>query len=258
MANALVVHNDKLPWSQLVCRAAQYVRMSTDYQQYSIANQAAVIAAYAQLHQLSIVRTYRDEGESGLRIKNRRGLTQLLEDVRSGNADFSHVLVYDVSRWGRFQDIDESAHHEFICKQVGIRVSYCAEQFDNDGSLISGIVKNIKRVMAAEYSRELSARVHAAQLRLARLGFLVGGRIGYALQRLVVDEQSGPKGILRDGERKFLTTDHVKVHPGTVDERAVVKWIFEEYLRGKSQAYIWRELNLRGVPAKQGGNGIVT
>jgi DNA invertase Pin-like site-specific DNA recombinase len=48
--------------------------MSTDYQRYSIENQAAVIAAYAQLHDLSIVRTYRDEGESGLKLKNRAGL----------------------------------------------------------------------------------------------------------------------------------------------------------------------------------------
>jgi DNA invertase Pin-like site-specific DNA recombinase len=37
------------------------------------------------------------------------------------------VLVYDVSRWGRFQDIDESAHYEFVCKQAGIKVAYCAE-----------------------------------------------------------------------------------------------------------------------------------
>jgi DNA invertase Pin-like site-specific DNA recombinase len=74
--------------------------MSTDYQKYSIESQAAVIATYAQLHELTIVRTYRDEGESGLKIKNRAGLNQLLEDVRSGNADFGHVLVFDVSRWG--------------------------------------------------------------------------------------------------------------------------------------------------------------
>jgi hypothetical protein len=32
-----------------------------------------VIAAYAQLHDLSIIRTYRDEGESGLKLKNRAG-----------------------------------------------------------------------------------------------------------------------------------------------------------------------------------------
>src|SRR6266550_223764 len=156
MANALVVRKTQVPTSQKTFRAAQYVRMSTDYQRYSIENQAAAIAAYAQLHDLSIVRTYRDEGESGLKIRNRRGLIQLLDDVRSGHADFDHILVYDVSRWGRFQDVDESAHYEFICKQAGIKVAYCAEQFDNDGSMISHIMKNIKRVMAAEYSRELS------------------------------------------------------------------------------------------------------
>ncbi len=170
MANALVIHRDRLPQSQKALRAAQYVRMSTDLQKYSIENQAVVIAAFAQLHHLTIVRTYRDEGESGLRIKNRLGLTQLIKDVQSGSADYSHVLVFDVSRWGRFQDVDESAHYEFICKQAGIKVAYCAEQFDNDGSLISHIMKNIKRVMAAEFSRELSAKVHAGRSRLVRLG----------------------------------------------------------------------------------------
>src|SRR5260370_34919354 len=108
MGNALVVQRTRLPQSQTALRAAQYVRMSTDYQRYSIENQAAVIAAYAQMHHLLIVRTYRDEGESGLKLKNRAGLIRLLDDVRSGHADFDHTLVYDVSRCGRFQDIDET------------------------------------------------------------------------------------------------------------------------------------------------------
>jgi DNA invertase Pin-like site-specific DNA recombinase len=250
MANALVVHKDSLPQSQKNLRAAQYVRMSTDYQRYSIENQAAVIAAYAQLHKLSIVHTYRGEGESGLKIKNRRGLTELIEDVRSDRADFRHVLVFDVSRWGRFQDVDESAHYEFICKQAGIKVAYCAEQFDNDGSLISNIVKNIKRVMAAEFSRELSAKVHAGASRLAKLGFKMGGPVGYGLQRLVVDEKCQPRGTLKTGERKFLTTDRVKVRPGTVEQAEVVLWIFKEFLSGKRQSKIARDLNQRGVPTK--------
>jgi Zn-dependent peptidase ImmA (M78 family) len=46
MANALVVRKSQLPNFQKALRAAQYVRMSTDYQRYSIENQAAVIAAY--------------------------------------------------------------------------------------------------------------------------------------------------------------------------------------------------------------------
>jgi DNA invertase Pin-like site-specific DNA recombinase len=112
MVNALVIRpNTHLAKAEKALRAAQYVRMSTDRQRYSIENQAAVIAAFAQMHNLSIVRTYRDEGESGLKLKNRTGLVQLLDDVQSGRADFSQVIVYDVSRWGRFQDTDESAHY---------------------------------------------------------------------------------------------------------------------------------------------------
>src|SRR5216683_8379783 len=247
MANALIVRETILPSSRKTHRAAQYVRMSTDYQRYSIENQSAVIAAYAQAHDLSIVRTYPDEGESGLALKNRPGLIRLLDDVRSDHADFDHVLVFDVSRWGRFQDVDESAHYEFICKQAGIRVAYCAEQFDNDGSLISHIVKNIKRVMAAEYSRELSAKVHAGQSRYARLGFKMGGAVAYGLQRVLVDEKSLPKGVLGAGERKCLTTEHVRIHPGPVGEVAIVRWIFREFVQGKTEKRIARELNARGV-----------
>src|ERR1700736_6005090 len=196
MGNALVVQRTRLPQSQTALRAAQYVRMSTDYQRYSIENQAAVIAAYAQLHRLVIVRTYRDEGESGLKLKNRAGLIRLLDDVRSGAVDFDHILVYDVSRWGRFQDTDESAHYEFICKEAGIKVAYCAEQFDNDGSLMSSIVKNIKRVMAAEYSRELSVKVHAGSCRVAGMGFRPGASPGYGLRRELVDENRYSRGVL--------------------------------------------------------------
>jgi DNA invertase Pin-like site-specific DNA recombinase len=248
MVNALVVRKANLPKSLKSCRAAQYVRMSTDYQRYSIENQAAVIAAYAQMHNLSIVHTYRDEGESGLKIKNRLGLIQLLDDVRSGQADFDHIVVYDVSRWGRFQDVDESAHYEFVCKQAGIRVAYCAEQFDNDGSMLSSIVKNIKRVMAAEYSRELSTKVYAGQCRFARLGFKLGGRVGYALRREVVDEKLQSRGVLKDGDRKYITTDHIRVRPGTPEEVAVVRWIFQRFLQVKSELAVARELNRKAVP----------
>jgi DNA invertase Pin-like site-specific DNA recombinase len=101
MGTALVVQRTRLPQSQSALRAAQYVRMSTDYQRYSIENQAAVIAAYAQAHGLTIIRTYRDEGQSGLKLKNRLDLIRLLDDVQSGHADFNHILVYDVNRSDR-------------------------------------------------------------------------------------------------------------------------------------------------------------
>jgi DNA invertase Pin-like site-specific DNA recombinase len=153
---------------------------------------------------LTIVRTYRDEGESGLKLRNQAGLLQLLDDVQFDRADFDHILVYDVSRWGRFQDTDESAHYEYICKQVGIKVQYCAEQFENDGSMLSGIVKNLKRVMAAEYSRELSTKVHAGQSRIVSLGFRHGGLLGYGLRRELVDGRQNAEGLLKMGESKIV------------------------------------------------------
>lgn len=252
MGNMLIVRRAQLPISQRALRAAQYVRMSTDKQRYSIQNQAAVIAAYAHTHGLQIVRTYADEGESGLRIKNRAGLQRLIADVSSGEADFSHVLVYDVSRWGRFPDTDEAAHYEFVCKQKGVKITYCAEQFDNDGSMLSSIVKNLKRVMAAEYSRELSVKVHAGQSRIASLGFRPGAPLGFGLQRVLVDEDQQPKGILRKGDRKSLTTDRVKVRPGTTDEIAVVRWIFQQCLLRKTDTQIASLLHAKAVPTANG------
>lgn len=140
-------------------RAAEYVRMSTEHQQYSTENQRDKIRDYAARRGFEIVRTYADEGKSGLRIDGRQALQNLIADVANGKADFSVILVYDVSRWGRFQDADESAYYEYICRRAGIQVAYCAEQFENDGSPVSTIVKGVKRAMAGEYSREIG-RAH--------------------------------------------------------------------------------------------------
>jgi DNA invertase Pin-like site-specific DNA recombinase len=254
MANALIVRprSDLFSPTSTGC-AAQYVRMSTDHQRYSTQNQAAAIAVYAAQHDLVIVRTYADEGRSGLRIHRREGLIELIDDVRNGRADFDHILVYDVSRWGRFQDVDESAYYEFICRQAGIKVCYCAEEFDNDGSVIASIVKNLKRVMAAEYSRELSVKVHAGACRVASLGFKQGGAVGYGLQRELVDEDRRSRGILGKGQRKHLQTDRVLVRPGPQREQRIVAQIFREYVvRRRSQASIARLLNNEQVPNHRG------
>src|ERR1700733_9315816 len=175
---------------------AQYGRMSTEHQKYSTENQAEAIRAYAARRGIEIVRTYADAGKSGLRLDGRDALKQLIGDVEAGRADFKTILVYDVSRWGRFQDADESAYYEYLCKRSGITVQYCAEQFENDGSPVSTIVKGVKRAMAGEYSRELSAKVFAGQCRLIELGFRQGGPAGFGLRRQLRDQSGATKGHL--------------------------------------------------------------
>src|SRR5437016_9052749 len=108
--------------------ASVYVRMSTEHQQYSTSNQMDVIREYAKRRGLEIVKEYSDEGKSGLNIQGRDSLTQMIRDVQDGLAQYSCILVYDVSRWGRFQDADESAYYEYTCRREGVLVHYCAEQ----------------------------------------------------------------------------------------------------------------------------------
>lgn len=206
-------------------RAAQYVRMSTDHQRYSTENQSDAIAAYAALHGMQIVATYADEGKSGLNICGRDALKRLIDDIDNKRADYEALLVYDVSRWGRFQDADESAFYEYQCRRAGVRVIYCAEQFENDGTPVATIVKSVKRAMAGEYSRELSSKVFAGQCRLIELGYRQGGPAGVGLRRLLVDERGEAKGVLSRGEQKSLQTDRVILVPGPPEEMDLVRRI---------------------------------
>ena len=233
-------------------RAAQYVRMSTEHQQYSTENQSDVIQEYAAKRGIEIVRTFSDSGKSGLRIDGRDGLKELIEVVQRGEADFSMILVYDVSRWGRFQDADESAYYEYICKRAGITVQYCAEQFENDGSPVSTIVKGVKRAMAGEYSRELSAKVFKGQCKLVELGFRQGGPAGYGLRRMLIDQAGKPKAELRPGEQKSLQTDRVVLVPGPTEERAVIRRIYRLFVHeGRTEREIAAELARSGLLAER-------
>lgn len=234
-------------------RAAQYVRMSTEHQQYSTENQADVLREYALKRDIEIVRTFSDAGKSGLRIDGRDGLKELIDVVQHGEADFSVILVYDVSRWGRFQDADESAYYEYICKRAGISVQYCAEQFENDGSPVSTIVKGVKRAMAGEYSRELSAKVFKGQCKLVELGFRQGGPAGYGLRRLLIDQAGKPKTELQPGEQKSLQTDRVVLVPGPPEERAVIRRIYRLFVyEGRTEGEIAAELRRAGLTGECG------
>jgi DNA invertase Pin-like site-specific DNA recombinase len=247
------------PFAQLsrfppdLIRAAEYVRMSTEHQQYSTENQSEIIRQYAERRGMTIVRTYTDAGKSGLRIDGRDALKQLIQDVESGNADFNAILVYDVSRWGRFQDADESAYYEYICRRAKIEVHYCAEQFENDGSPISTIVKGVKRAMAGEYSRELSAKVFIGQCRLIELGFRQGGSPGFGLRRMLRDVNGQLKGILDHGQQKSIQTDRVILVPGPHEEIEIVRWMYRTFVEERIvESKLARMLNERGITTDLG------
>jgi DNA invertase Pin-like site-specific DNA recombinase len=229
-------------------RAAEYVRMSTEHQEHSTDNQAAEIRLYAIRRGFEIVRTYADEGKSGLKLDGRDALKLLLDDIEQGRADFTVLLVYDVSRFGRFQDPDEAALYELQCKRAGIAVHYVAEQFENDGTIGSSIIKTVKRAMAGEYSRELSVKVFAGQANLISLGFRQGGSPGFGLRRMLVDQSGAPKGELARCEQKSIATDRIILVPGPGDEIAIVQEIYQDFTQnGLNERDIANRLNERGI-----------
>jgi DNA invertase Pin-like site-specific DNA recombinase len=224
------------PVAECIPAAAQYIRMSTDLQQYSPEAQKQVIGEYAIAHGLQVVRTYEDAGISGLTLRERPALVRLLTDVRDPSRDFDTVLVLDVSRWGRFQDADEAAYYEHECRRAGVRVVYCAEPFQNDETPFAGVYKAIKRAMAGEYSRELSAKVFLGQCRLVRKGFWQGSSPGYGLRRQLIDANGAVRGVLAASEHKAIQSDRVVLIPGPANEVALIRKIFDWFVNERVSA----------------------
>lgn len=234
-------------------KAAQYLRMSTENQRYSLGAQAEAIAEYARVRGLAVIKTYSDSGKSGLSLKGRAGLRDLLADVSAGSQEFTDILVLDVSRWGRFQDPDEAGHYEYLCRVAGYRVHYCAEEFGDADTIAGSIVKHVKRIMAGEYVRELSARVKFAKRRRAIMGHRVGACVGFGLRRQATHMNGTPRAVMEAGERKAISSDHTSVIHGPPEEVATVKRIFRLYVRRKfGIAEIARALNAENCPGPGG------
>jgi DNA invertase Pin-like site-specific DNA recombinase len=231
-------------------RAVFYVRMSTEHQRYSIEHQEIALSAYAEAHGLAVLRTYGDAGRSGLNFHGRPALRRLIDDVQQKNCPFGFVLVYDISRWGRFQNSDESAYYEQLCVRSGVEIIYSEETFANDMGPMASVLKSIKRVMAGEYSRELSIKVFNAKRHHAALGFHQGGAAPYGLRRMLISHLGEVKGVLEAGMRKALQGDRVMLVAGPDAEAAVVHRIYREFLAEKlNTRQIARHLTNDHIPA---------
>jgi DNA invertase Pin-like site-specific DNA recombinase len=230
--------------------AAQYLRVSSAGQAQSLVQQATEIADFAQERGYSVEATYQDSGRSGLTLSGRPAFQKLLRDILSGENSYALVLVQDISRWGRFQDTDEAAHYEYICRAAGVDIIYCRDTVDCDVRS-AALYKTVKRLMAADFSRDLSEKVRTRQFRLATQGYKMGGRAGFGLRRAVI-EPSGHLRTLTPTERAPLGVRLVLV-PGPEEEVATVQRIFRLYLEDNMElSTISNLLNAEGIRGEKG------
>ena len=104
-------------------RAVAYYRHSAqDRQENSIPIQRDQVREWADQHGVEIIHEFADAGKSGLNAEGRPAFTEMMDDWVKQKDDFEYVLCLDVSRWGRFQDIDLSAQYSGECKKHGKQI----------------------------------------------------------------------------------------------------------------------------------------
>ncbi|EAS0547084.1 recombinase family protein [Salmonella enterica] len=232
---------------------AQYLRMSTDHQQYSIFNQSQFISKFASEHKMNIIHTYDDSGKSGVTANRRQAFQQLIDDVVEGKINIKAVLVYDISRFGRFQSIDQFGYYTHQLQMHGVGIIYCANPIIEGNSDYADFQLFIDRKKASSLSRDLSQKVFLGQANLAGRGYHQGGPAGYGLRRMLIDENHKHKGILKYREWKSIQTDRIILVLGPEDEVITVRWIYDQFVNNsKPERVIASELDRRGIAAEHG------
>lgn len=236
-------------------RAVAYYRHSAqDRQENSIPIQREQVRKWAAEHHFEIIHEFADAGKSGLNAEGRPAFTDMMDEWVKKRKDFDFILCLDVSRWGRFQDIDLSAQYSAECKRAGKQVIYTTIGKPREDDPLYPVYVQFERFRAAQYSRELSSKVTEGMKMLARQGYWTGGRPPWGLQRLLLDEKREPVDILQPGERKAIQNQRVTL---VVDEGVAadtIRRIFDEFTESRYSEYrIAERLNADGVRSARGG-----
>ena len=106
-------------------RAVAYYRHSAqDRQENSIPIQQDQVREWAGKNGVEIIHEFADAGKSGLNAEGRPAFIEMMDDWVKQRSDFDYVLCLDVSRWGRFQDIDLSAQFSAECRKNKKQIIY--------------------------------------------------------------------------------------------------------------------------------------
>jgi DNA invertase Pin-like site-specific DNA recombinase len=237
-------------------RAVAYYRHSAqDRQENSIAIQQEQVQQWARENGVEIIHEFADRGKSGLTAEGRDAFNEMMEQWVTLRNDFDFVLCLDVSRWGRFQDIDMSATYSAECKRHGKQVIYTTLGKPKENDQLYQVYVQFERFRAAQYSKELSDKVLRGCIKIAQQGYWAGGKPPYGFQRLLLDEARKPVQVLAAGQRKSIQNQRVALTPGSDKQVAAVQRIFREFTQtAHGTRKISDGLNRDKIPSPGGGD----
>lgn len=151
---------------------ALYLRLSRDDDQQgesnSIVNQRALLTDYAKKHKFRNVKTFIDDGVSGVTMK-RSGFQEMLTMVEAGQV--ATIIVKDMSRLGR-NYLDVGQLTEIIFPQhdvrfIAINDSVDSEQGEDDFTPFRNIINEF-------YAKDMSRKIRSAKRQKSKQGYAIG------------------------------------------------------------------------------------
>ena len=198
-------------------RAVVYARYSSDAQtEQSIEGQLRVCQEYATRNDIIILDTYIDRAMTGTN-DNRPDFQRMIKDSAKKQWDF--VLVYKLDRFSRNKY--EAIKHKHTLKENGVKVISATESIPDtpEGIILESLLEGMNQYYSAELSQKVKRGMRETRLK----GNFQGGRLlyGYKLdgRKVVKDEEAAP----------------------------IVRYIYEEYSKGRTVVSIMNTLNENGV-----------
>ena len=228
--------DNAIPFAVIMWKGVRYLRLSKKdgdndeegkLESDSISNQRYIIQDYlSENPDIEIVEEYIDDGYSGLNF-NRPGFMKMIEDIRTGKVNC--VIVKDLSRFGR-NYLEAGNYLDIFFPIMNVRFIAINDNIDSYlyPSSLNNISASFKNVMNEEYSRDISNKIRSTFVAKRESGEYICGFPLY--------------GYVRDpNEHGKLLLDN--------DAAAVVKQIFEWFLKGYSYRGITFRLNELGIPS---------
>jgi DNA invertase Pin-like site-specific DNA recombinase len=233
---------------------AYYRHSARDRQENSVAIQQEMIQEWAKQNGVEIIHEFADRGKSGLTAEGRDGFNDMMENWVKKRDDFDFVLCLDVSRWGRFQDIDLSATYCAEVKKHGKQVVYTTLGMPRPDDPLYPVYLQFERFRAAQFSHDLSRRVYHGCIKIAQQGYWNGGKPPYGFDRLLLDEARKPLHLLQPHQKKGIANQRVTLARGPEDQVTTVRRIFNEFIdAGHTMEQIADRLNSEGSRSAMGG-----
>ena len=233
---------------------AYYRHSARDRQENSVTIQQEMVREWAEANGVDIIHEFADRGKSGLTAEGRDGFTDMMENWVKNRDDFKYVLCLDVSRWGRFQDIDLSATYCSEVKKHNKDVIYTTLGMPRQDDPLYPVYLQFERFRAAQYSNELSRKVYHGCIKIAQQGYWAGGQAPYGFDRLLLDESRKPLHVLAHSQRKGISNQRVTLTLGPEEQVRTVRRIFSEFIdAGRDLEEIAELLNADGIRSARGG-----